>query len=376
MQTISMVAVGPDDDAERQEWLEAIASAIDDRSFCLGSAVETFEARCCAFLDVPHAIGMNSGSDAIRLGLQAVGIGLGDVVVVPAYSFFATASSVAHLGATPRFVDVDPDTGLIDVARATAALGTGSPGSAAKAIIPVHLYGQAVPLDELLPACESAGVAVIEDAAQSFGVRFRGQALGSFGRVGAFSFYPTKNFGAAGDAGLAVSCDTAIAARLRSLRVHGDAGGYNHVELGWNARMDGFQGAILSARLGRLDRIQAARMRNAETYYAAIEAKGLLDRVRPLARTPGSEHGWHQFIVRIEDRERVRQALTAEGIGSGLYYPGILPTQPAFAQLGHREEEFPGATSLARNALALPLHHRLRPEDPERVIDAIAGVFR
>lgn len=362
-----MVAVGPDDEEERRAWLDALADAIDARSFCLGSAVEEFEARCRAVLDVPHALGMNSGTDAIRLGLQAVGVGPGDTVVVPAYSFFSTASSVGHLGARPHFVDVDPETGLIDIAAAVAAFGPG-----VRAALPVHLYGQGVAMDELMPAAESAGVAVVEDAAQSFGVRYRGRALGSIGACGAFSFYPTKNLAAAGDAGLAIARDDEIAARLRSLRVHGDAGGYRHETLGWNARMDGFQGAVLSVRLDRFDRVQSARERNAATYLAALESRGLLDDVRPLARTPGSDHCWHQFIVRIEERERVREALTAEGIGCAFYYPGILPTQPAFAELGHTEDEFPGATALANTGLALPIHHRLRPEDPERVVDAIA----
>jgi len=366
-----MVAVGPDDEAERSEWLAALARAIDQSSFCLGPAVEAFEARCRSLLDVPHALGMNSGTDAIRLGLQAVGVGIGDEVVVPAYSFFATASSVAHLGAIPRFVDVERDTALIDVERAVAAFGPRT-----KAVVPVHLYGQGARMDALLPAAARAGVAVIEDAAQSFGVRYRGTALGTLGHAGAFSFYPTKNLGAAGDAGLATARDDAIAAKLRSLRVHGDAGGYRHVDLGWNARMDGFQGAVLSVRLDRFAAVQAARARNVERYLGALEAEDLLDRVRPLARTPGSEHGWHQFIVRIEERERVRAALTAEGIGSGLYYPGILPTQPAFASLGHREDEFPAAAELARTALALPIHHRLAADDPERVIEAIGRAIR
>ncbi len=366
-----MVAVGPDDEAERSAWLAALAEAIDERSFCLGPAVDRFESRCREILTVPHAIGMNSGTDAIRLGLQAVGVGPGDEVIAPAFSFFSTASSIAHLGAIPRFVDVDRNSGLIDIAAAIDLFGPKT-----KAIIPVHLYGQGAPLEELIPAAKSAGVAVVEDAAQSFGVRYRGEALGTIGDAGAFSFYPTKNLGAAGDAGLAVTRSDQVAERLRSLRVHGDAGGYQHLNLGWNARMDGFQGAVLSVKLDRLEQIQSARTRNVESYHQALEANGLLDRLRPLARTPGSEHGWHQFIVRTDRREKVREALNAAQIGCGLYYPGILPTQPAFGEYSHdpvsAREAFPGASELADTALALPVHHRLQPEDPARVVEVLA----
>ena len=364
-----MVAVGPDDADERAAWLEALSSAIDANSYCLGAAVDAFETRCREHLSVPHAIGMNSGTDAIRIGLQAVGIGPRDRVVVPAFSFFSTASSVAHLGAVPHFVDVDPETGLIDLEAAVAGLDAG-----ARAVLPVHLYGQGVAMEPLLAAAEKNSAFVIEDSAQSFGVDYKGQMLGTIGHAGAYSFYPTKNLGAAGDAGLAVSRDDTISAQIRSLRVHGDAGGYDHRTLGWNARMDGFQGAILSVKLDRLAAIESARARNVETYLAALEGSDLLDLVRPLARTPGSGHCWHQFIVRIAEghRDRVRAALTEAGIGSGIYYPGILPTLAVFSSLGHTAEEFPAATSLAENGLALPIHHRLSPEDPERVVDVLA----
>ncbi len=362
-----MVAVGPDDAAERAAWLEALACAIDQNSYCLGSAVDTFEARCRERLQVPHAIGMNSGTDAIRLGLQASGIGAGDSVVVPAYSFFATASSVAHLGAKPLFVDVDPTTGLINIPAANAALEAGAHG-----VIPVHLYGQGVAMDELMPTATRCDAVVIEDSAQSFGVAYRGRTLGTIGHAGAYSFYPTKNLGAAGDAGLAVSRHETIAAAMRSLRVHGDAGGYDHRTLGWNARMDGFQAAILTVKLDRLAAIEKAREQNVESYLAALEASDLLERVRPLARTPGSGHCWHQFIVTIEERDIVRKALTKAGIGSGLYYPGILPTQTAFADLGHTADEFPAASGLAATALALPIHHRLAESDPARVVEVLA----
>ena len=220
--------------------------------------------------------------------------------------------------------------------------------------------------------CAAHDLPMVEDTAQAFGIRHRGCALGSIGVAGTFSFYPTKNLGAPGDAGMVISRDPEVAARVKSLRVHGDAGGYRHEELGWNARMDGFQAAILRIRLRRLAGIQETRERNARLYLEGLEAHDLLSRVRPLERTPGSGHGWHQFIVRLDDRDAVRSELQSQGIGTGLYYPSALPTQPAFAPLGHREGEFPVAEEAGRTALALPIHHRVRPEDVERVVEALA----
>lgn len=365
-----MVALGPEDAEERAAWLDALARTIDRTAFCLGSEVTEFEAKSAAYLDVPHALGCNSGTDAIRLGLQAVGVGAGDEVIVPALSFFATASSVAHLGAKPVFVDVDEATLTLDPTKLEAAI---TPRT--RAVVPVHLYGQGAPLSEILPICKARSLAVIEDAAQCFSARYtidgEERALGSWGEVGTFSFYPTKNLAAPGDAGMMIARDDAIAARLRSLRVHGDAGGYQHEHLGWNARMDGFQGAILSIRLDRLAEHHAKRAANAERYAAAIAASRHAERIRPLGRTPGSTHVWHQFIVRIPNRDPVKQRLHEAGIGCMVYYPRTLPSQPVFRDLGHRPDDFPVAEASTREGLALPIHHRLGDDDPARVIAAI-----
>ncbi len=365
--SISMVALGPDDLEERAEWLTALERTVDATAFCLGNEVTNFEAQACEFLDVPFALGVSNGTDALRIGLQALGVGPGDEVIVPATSFFASASSVAHLGATPVFADVLPETLQLDPAEAKRHITERT-----KAMMPVHLYGQAAPMGELLALAEETGIEVIEDAAQSFDARYEGRALGSLGRCGTFSFYVTKNLAAAGDAGMIVTRDEATFERMRSLRVHGDAGGYQHEHLGWNARMDGFQGAILSIRLERLRAVHAARAKNAGRYHAAIEARGLSDIVRPLGLTDGSDHVWHQYIVRVPNRDHVMQSLRDQGIGCAVYYPSTLPSQPVFANLGHRDGDFPVAEAGCRDVLGLPIHHRLKDEDPDRVIAAIA----
>ena len=210
-----------------------------------------------------------------------------------------------------------------------------------KAIMPVQLYGQTADMSAIMKISADSGIPVVEDAAQSFGVRYEDQPAGAIGSAGAFSFYPTKNLAAAGDAGMVVTQDDEIAERMRQLRVHGDLGGYRHHSLGWNARMDGFQGAILSIRLERLAGQQEVRQRNAQEYIESLTQLQLLDRIQLLERTPGSDHCWHQFIILVEDRDKVRQQLSEKGIDSGIYYPGTLPAQPCFTDLGYKAENFP-----------------------------------
>lgn len=366
-----MVALGPDDDQERSEWHAALSSVIDRTAFCLGPEVDQFEREVKELLDVHDAIGVANGSDALRIALQAVGIGAGDEVIVPAFSFFASASSIAHLGARPRFVDIAKSTLTLDP-NALAAAAT----DRTRAVMPVHLYGQAADMDRIAPWCAERRLTIVEDTAQAFGVRHRGVALGAIGAAGTFSFYPTKNLGAPGDAGMIITREPNVAERVRMLRAHGDRGGYRHEALGWNARLDGFQAAILRVRLRRLPRVQELRTRNAEFYLAGLSAAGLHEQIRPLARTPGSEHGWHQFIVFVEQRDHVQAVLRDRGIATGIYYPSPLPTQPAFASLGHRAGEFPVAEYASRSALALPVHHRVTPSDVERVVEALAFAVR
>ncbi len=366
---IRMFAVGPDDPEEKREWIEALERAIDESSFCLGSATERFEFRCQEFLGIPHAIGVSSGTDGLKVALAAVGVKPGDEVILPAYSFFSTASVIAQLGATPVFVDLDADTLCICPQNVADKINEKT-----AAIMPVHLYGQTAAMDPLLKLSVKYSIPIVEDAAQAFGVRYRGKPAGAIGAAGIYSFYPTKNLAAAGDAGMIVCQDDELAGRIRSLRVHGDVGGYRHDIMGWNARMDGFQAAILSVRLDRLVKQQAVRTRNANEYAEALRSLDLIERVTPLGRTDGSDHCWHQYIVRLEARDRLREELSERGIDSAVYYPSTLPQQACFAHLGHVEGDFPVAESAARMVVALPIHHRLQEGDPTRVVTAIHEV--
>ena len=368
---IRMVAVGPDDELEKRAWLDALENVIDNNGYCLGASVEEFESRCKEELGVRHALGVSNGTDGLKLALKAVGVNAGDEVILPAYSFFSTASVIAHLGAIPVFVDLDPKTLLMDPERIPSVITEKT-----KAIMPVQLYGQTADMSAIMKISADSGIPVVEDAAQSFGVRYEDQPAGAIGSAGAFSFYPTKNLAAAGDAGMVVTQDDEIAERMRQLRVHGDLGGYRHHSLGWNARMDGFQGAILSIRLERLAGQQEARQRNAQEYIESLTQLQLLDRIQLLERTPGSDHCWHQFIILVEDRDKVRQQLSEKGIDSGIYYPGTLPAQPCFADLGYKAENFPIAQEAAEKVLALPIHHRLNEGDPRRVVETLAEILQ
>ncbi|MBC8261903.1 MAG: DegT/DnrJ/EryC1/StrS family aminotransferase [Planctomycetia bacterium] len=369
-QRIRMVAVGPDDAAEKAAWLSAVEAVIDQNGYCLGSAVETFENSCKEQLDVEHAFGVSNGTDGLKICLKASGVQPGDEVILPAYSFFSTASVIRQLGAHPVFVDLDPGTLCIDTALIESAITDRT-----RAIMPVQLYGQTSDMDSIMKISSDRNIPVVEDAAQSFGVRYKGNSSGAIGSAGAFSFYPTKNLAAAGDAGMVVTNDDKIATQIRQLRVHGDTGGYCHESLGWNARMDGFQGAILSVKLGRLKQQQDIRERNATEYLRALSENNLLDRIKPLERTPGSEHCWHQFIIQTDARDLLREQLASRGIDSGIYYPGTLPSQPCFADLPSAQKHFPVADNAALSVLALPVHHRLNEGDPSRVIKAMADIM-
>ncbi len=370
MNSISMVAVGPDDDAEKAEWLSALERTIDTGGYCLGPEVAALEEEAARYLGVPHTLGCSNGSDAIRIGLQAVGVGPGDQVIVPAYSFFSSASSIAHLGAVPVFVDVDPETLLIDPPLVEELVTDKT-----KAVMPVHLYGQGADMDSILDLAKRHRLAVIEDTAQSFGAYYGDRALGSLGAVGTYSFYPTKNMSAPGDAGIMVATDEKITATLKQLRVHGDEGGYNHTRLGWNARMDGFQAAVLRVRLKRLDHVHEKRAQNAQRYAERIASSKLASDIRPLGFTAKSTHVWHQYIVRVPHRDRVRALLADRGIGSGVYYPGALPKLSVFRDIPNATRDFPVAERAGEEILALPIHHRLAADDPDRVIDAIEAAL-
>ena len=351
----------------RDEILAAIARVCDSQRFIGGPEVEGLEREIAQYLGVPHAVGLSSGTDAILVALMALGIGPGDEVIVPTFSFFATAGCVARVGATPKLVDVDPHTYNIDPAAMAAAIG-----SRTRAIIPVHLYGQCADMDPLLEIARAQGIPVIEDAAQAIGSRYKNRFAGSMGIAGCFSFFPSKNLGAFGDAGLLTTTDDALAHEVRLLRNHGAQPKYFHKRIGGNFRLDALQAAVLRVKLPHLDRWTAARRVNADRYDALFQASGAAGSVTVPRRAPDRHHIFNQYVIRVPDRDRVRAGLEAAGIGTEIYYPVPFHLQECFASLGHRRGAIPHAESAAAATLALPIYGELTEAQQRHVVDAVA----
>ena len=338
----------------RDEVLAAIVRVCDSQRFVLGAEVERFEHEMATLVGVRHAIGVSSGTDALLVALMALGIGPGDEVVTTTYSFFATAGSIARVGATPVLVDIDPDTFNISTEAVADAL---TPRT--RAIMPVHLFGQCADMAPILAAAERAGVPVIEDAAQAIGACYQGRSAGALGALGCFSFFPSKNLGAFGDAGLVTTNDDELARRVRLLRTHGAERQYYHRLIGGNFRIDALQAAVLRAKAPHLAAWTAARQRNAERYRTLLAAAGLSDLVKPPAMAAGCTHVYNQFVVRVPRRDEVRALLQARGIGTAVYYPVPFHLQECFAYLGYREGAFPRAEAAATSSLAMPIYGEL-----------------
>jgi dTDP-4-amino-4,6-dideoxygalactose transaminase len=315
---------------------------------------------------VRHAIGVSSGTDALLVALMALGVGPGDEVITSPFSFFASAGVVARLGARPVFVDIDFETFCMDPARLEPAI---TPRT--KAIEPVYLYGQCADMTEILRVAERRGVPVLEDACQAIGATYGGRAAGSLGTLAAFSFYPTKNLGAAGDAGAVTTNDDALAELVRTLRIHGGLATYHHERVGGNFRMDALQAAVLSVKLPRLDGWNARRRAIAARYAALLAGAARQGRLVLPLEGRGREHVWHQYVVRVRDRDAVRKRLAERGIATSVFYPVPLHLQECFASLGGREGDFPRAEQAAREVLALPMFAELRDDEIERVAAAL-----
>jgi dTDP-4-amino-4,6-dideoxygalactose transaminase len=355
----------------RDEILAALARVADSQRFILGPEVEALEHELARQIGVGHAVAVSSGTDALLLALMALGVGPGDEVVTSPYSFFATAGAVARLGARPVFVDIDPATFNLDPAGLAAAI---TPRT--KAILPVHLFGLAADMDPILDEASRSGVPVIEDAAQAIGAAYGGRPVGSLGAFGCFSFFPSKNLGAFGDAGLLTTNDAARASRARVLRTHGMEPRYIHHALGGNFRMDALQAAVLRVKAPHLPAWTEARRLNAGRYVRLFREAGLEGRIRLPVEPPGRRHVFNQFVIRISARDELKQHLDARGIGNEIYYPVPFHLQPCFADLGHAAGDFPRAERAAAESLALPVYGELTMAEQETVVEAVAEFVR
>ena len=353
-------------DPIRGEVMREVERVIESQRFILGEEVERFERNFAAYCGAAHAIGCASGTDALELALLALDIGPGDEVMTVPYSFFATAGAILSIGAKPVFVEVEPETFNLDVTKLEAALAA-HPG--VKAILPVHLYGACADMDSILAAAGS--IPVIEDAAQSHGAEYKGRRAGSMGRIGCFSFFPTKNLGAFGDGGMLTTNDESIAKKLRALRVHGSIAKYIHQWAGKNSRLDALQAAVLDVKLRYLDSWTAGRQRNAGLYRKLLaNSAAILPREAPYQ----TRHIYNQFVIRVKERDRLRAWLTEQGVGTEIYYPCPLHLQPALEHLGFKEGDFPVSEQLSKETLALPIFAEATEEEIEAVADLIVAV--
>lgn len=349
------------------ETLAAIQDVLDEARFIVGPQVGEFERAFASLVGVGHAVGVSSGLDALRLALTALDVVPGDEVILPANTYIATALAVSAVGARPVLVDCDPRTYLIDCGQIGAAITART-----KAIIPVHLTGQAADMDAVLDLARAHGLHVVEDAAQAHGTTYRGRACGAMGALGCFSFYPSKNLGACGDAGMVTTGDGRLADRVRRLRNYGEEAKYHHVEKGTNARLDTLQAAVLSVRLRQLAAWNEARNRHAERYRRLLTGVG---DITFQDQAPGSNHVYHLFVVETGRRDELREHLDDAGVQTGVHYPVPIHLQRAYEDLGHKPGDFPNAERLAARMLSLPMFPELRPEQLAYVADQIRRFF-
>ena len=350
----------------------AVAEVFESQKFILGPRVERLEREIAAVCATRHGIGVASGTDALILALSALDVGPGDTVVTSPFTFFATASSIARIGARAVFADIDPATFNLDPVSVSMHAPRG-----ARALMPVHLFGQCADVETLVEAVKAAGatrIRVVEDAAQAIGATRHGRPAGALGDAGCLSFYPTKNLGGAGDAGMVVTNDDDTAVRVRRLRAHGDVGRYDHREIGMNSRLDELQAAVLLIKTAHLARWNDERRARAAVYDALLaDAGGEL--ILPSTQQ-GNLHTWHQYVIRTRRRDAMARYLGERGIGTAVYYPIPLHLQACFASLGHREGDFPAAEAACREVLALPLYPELTESEQTQVADAIRSFHR
>jgi dTDP-4-amino-4,6-dideoxygalactose transaminase len=367
--------------AIRNEVLEAIAEVCDSQRFILGPEVERFERAAAAACGVGFAAGCASGTDALWLAVAALGIGPGDAVVTTPFSFFATVSSILRAGAVPVLADIDPETFNLSAEAVEEQMGRAPAGaSRVAAVMPVHLYGQCADMDAFRALAERHELKVVEDAAQAFGAAWNGVRAGGLGDAAAFSFYPTKNLSAMGDAGMVTTRSAATDERVRMLRTHGMRRRYFHDEIGWNARMDTIQAAVLEVKLKRVDAGNARRREIAALYDrmfrdAGLAAKSVAEGVVLPWIDPRAEPVFHQYVIRAPRRDALREFLTSEGVGSEIYYPLPLHQQESLAFLGYKTGDFPESERAANEVLALPIYPEFREDEVETVVDAVRRFY-
>ncbi|MFO1509909.1 MAG: DegT/DnrJ/EryC1/StrS family aminotransferase [Steroidobacteraceae bacterium] len=366
----------------------AIEAVSESQHFILGPAVKKLEADVAAYCGTQFGIGVSSGTDALLVALMVLDIGPGDEVITSPYTFFATGGTIARTGARPVYCDIDPTTFNLSPAaverliareyetRGGRLVNKRTKGTV-KALMPVHLYGQVADMDPLMAIARKHGLRVIEDAAQAIGsADSKGRRACSFGDIGCLSFFPTKNLGAFGDAGMCVTNDAALAERLRIFRVHGGEPKYYHAFIGGNFRIDELQAAVLNVKLPHLDAWSAARQRNAAFYDAAFAKAALSEAIATPHAAPGARHIYNQYVIRVHRRDELRAHLAKAEVGTEIYYPVPLHLQKCFAYLGHSAGDFPESERAAAETLALPIFPELETAQLQFVVDSIAGFYR
>jgi dTDP-4-amino-4,6-dideoxygalactose transaminase len=363
----------------REEVLAAVERVCASQQFILGAEVEAFEREAAALTGASAAVGCSSGTDALWLALLAAGVQPGDAVITTAFSFFASASAIVRAGARPILVDVDANSLNVDPDRVKARLQAGG-AYKVRSLLPVHLYGQCADMDWLQPIADEFQLSIIEDAAQAIGAKWRGRSAGSLGVTAAFSFYPTKNLSAYGDAGLVTTCDLNLAERMRNLRNHGSPRRYHHEEFGWNCRLDAIQAAILRVKLPHIETWNQQRRQRAATYDRLFAAAGLVSKkddspVRLLHTSPHAFHVFHQYVIRAHRRDELRKFLADRKIGTEIYYPVPLHLQPCFAYLGYSAGDLPESERAASDVLALPMFPELTDAEQECVVESLSEFY-
>jgi len=353
----------------KEEVDAAVANVFASQHFILGPVVVECETAVAAYSNCDHAVGVSSGSDALLVALMAEGIGAGDEVITTPYTFFATAGAVTRLGATPVFVDIDPESFNMDVTAIAAAVTP-----RCKAIIPIHLYGRMADMDPVMQVARDHDLVVIEDAAQAIGAEYNGRRAGSIGDYGCLSFFPSKNLGGAGDGGMVVTNDAERAERLRVLRVHGGNPKYYHRVIGGNFRLDAIQAAVVAVKLRHLDAWTEARQQNARRYAALFAQAGLDGQVTTPAETD-DRHIYNQYVLRVDSRDALMAHLKDAGIGCEIYYPVPLHRQECFASLGHGEGDFPESERAARETVAIPVYPELSGDQARYVVETITAFY-